>query len=110
MEYEGSATERAIPAGELDRSHIGQTISFQANEADVVFGRIGAIVRREGQIYISLQGVAAGPHVPSFFPVAEGQNVYLPKDLVSNAEASVKDAWVKLAETFKDRVHKPGAE
>jgi hypothetical protein len=110
MEYEASATERAIPAGELDRTHIGQTVSFQVADADVVFGRIGAIVRREGQIYISLQGVASGPHVPSFFPVAPDQNVYLPKDLVSNAEASMRDAWVKLSETFKDRVHKPGGE
>ena len=40
MDYTGSQSEKAVPAGELDRGHVGHTVSFQPNEFTVVFGKI----------------------------------------------------------------------
>ena len=31
MNYSGSQYEKTLTAGELDRSHVGQTVSFQPN-------------------------------------------------------------------------------
>lgn len=63
MEYNGSSTEKAIPAGELDRRHVGQSVSFQPNDFTVVFGTIAGVARTEALVYLSLNGVAGGTHL-----------------------------------------------
>lgn len=54
MDYTGSQSEKAVPAGELDRGHVGHTVSFQPNEFTVVFGKIAGIARTEAMVYLSL--------------------------------------------------------
>ncbi|MFD5278597.1 hypothetical protein ACFWIX_13670 [Pseudarthrobacter sp. NPDC058362] len=108
MNYAGSQSERAVAAGELDRSHIGQTVSFQANEFTVVFGRIAGIARTEAMVYLSLDGVAGGTHLKDEYDLPVGQDVYLQVDVITNAESTIKDLFGKVQENLRGATHKPG--
>ncbi|MFJ5862432.1 hypothetical protein ACIQCM_13515 [Pseudarthrobacter sp. NPDC092439] len=108
MNYTGSQSERAVAAGELDRSHIGQTVSFQPNEFTVVFGRIAGIARTEAMVYLSLDGVAGGTHLKDEYDLPVGHDVYLQVDVITNAESTIKDLFGKVQENLRGATHKPG--
>lgn len=108
MNYTGSQSERAVAAGELDRSHIGQTVSFQPNEFTVVFGRIAGIARTEAMVYLSLDGVAGGTHLKDEYDLPVAHDVYLQVDVITNAESTIKDLFGKVQENLRSATHKPG--
>ena len=108
MEYTRSQQEKALPAGELGRSHIGQTISFQPNEFTVVFGRIAGIARTEAMVYLSLDGVAGGTHLKDEYDVPLTHDVYLQVDVITNAESTIKDLFGKVQENLRGAGHKGG--
>src|SRR6478752_1458791 len=64
MSYAGTGNEKAVAAGDLNRTHVGLTVSFQADDFTVVFGRIGAIARKEGGVTLVLAGVVGTGGVP----------------------------------------------
>ncbi|MDQ0756770.1 hypothetical protein [Arthrobacter sp. B3I4] len=110
MNYSGTHSEKAVPAGELDRRHVGQTVSFQSNEFTVVFGTIAGIARTEARVYLALLGVAGGMHLKDEYDLPAGQTVYLQPDPLSNAEKSlsdagkvVKDKFEEIAKNLRDR-------
>jgi hypothetical protein len=100
MTYSGSQSEKAVPAGELDRSHVGQTVSFQSNDLTVVFGKIAGIARTEAQVYLTLDGVGGGTHLKDEYNLSIDQNVYLPAGHLAGAEKPVSDAM----KTVRDRL------
>lgn len=106
MDYAGSQSEKAVPAGELDRGHIGRTVSFQPNEFTVVFGTIAGIARTEAMVYLSLDGVAGGTHLKDEYDLPVTQNVYLQLDPLTNAEATLKDLFGKVQENLRSAAHK----
>ncbi|MGF9649858.1 hypothetical protein AAIH32_17985 [Pseudarthrobacter oxydans] len=106
MEYTRSQQEKALPAGDLGRSHIGQTISFQPNEFTVVFGKISGIARTEAMVYLSLEGVGNGTHLKDEYDLPLTHEVYLPVDVLTNAESTIKDLFGKVQENLRGTGHK----
>lgn len=106
MEYTRSQQEKAITAGELGRSHIGQTISFQPNEFTVVFGKIAGIARTEAMVYLSLEDVGNGTHLKDEYDLPLTHQVYLPVDVLTNAESTIKDLFGKVQENLRGAGHK----
>ncbi|WP_461173890.1 hypothetical protein M1D93_04005 [Arthrobacter sp. Z1-9] len=106
MEYTRSQQEKALPASELGRSHIGQTISFQPNEFTVVFGKIAGIARTEAMVYLSLEGVGNGTHLKDEYDLPLTHEVYLPVDVLTNAESTIKDLFGKVQENLRGAGHK----
>ena len=106
MEYTRSQQEKALPAGDLGRSHIGQTISFQPNEFTVVFGKISGIARTEAMVYLSLEGVGNGTHLKDEYDLPLAHEVYLPVDVLTNAESTIKDLFGKVQENLRGTGHK----
>ncbi|MCA4134420.1 hypothetical protein [Arthrobacter sp. M4] len=92
MDYTGTPSEKAVTAGELDRGHVGQTISFQPNEFTVVHGRIAGIAHTEAQVYLSLEGVGGGTHLKDEYDLPNTQEVYLQLDPLATAEKGLADA------------------
>ncbi|MBT2515319.1 hypothetical protein [Arthrobacter sp. ISL-30] len=101
MNYSGSSNEKAVAAGELNRTHIGLTVGFQANETTVVFGRVGAIAKTDGQVFVALDGVAGAGHIQNEFGLPPEQNVYVQPDLLTSTETTIKDVFTKVSESFK---------
>jgi hypothetical protein len=117
MNYSASPNEKAIPASELNRSHVGQTISFQSNDFTVVFGRIAGIARTDAQVYLSLDGVSGGTHLKDEYGLPIGQNVYLQLDpltsagkTVSEAEKTIKEKLDEIVKNLRDREQKDSAQ
>ncbi|WP_347110733.1 hypothetical protein AAHB33_08260 [Paenarthrobacter sp. S56] len=104
MDYSGSPSERAVPAGELDRRHVGQSVSFQPNDFTVVFGTIAGIARTEALVYLSLDGVGGGTHLKDEYDLPIDRNVYLQLDPLSSAEKGLADA----AKAVKDKLDEFG--
>lgn len=102
MEYNGSSFEKAIPAGELDRRHVGQSISFQPNDFTVVFGTIAGIARTEALVYLSLDGVSGGTHLKDEYDLPIDQHVYLQLDPLSTAEKGLADAAKAVREKLDE--------
>ncbi len=114
MNYTGTHSEKAVLAGDLDRRHVGQTLSFQSNEFTVVFGTIAGIARTEARVYLALLGVAGGTHLKEEFDLPVGQTVYLQPDPLTSAEKSlsdagkiVKDKIDEIAKNIRDRQQNP---
>lgn len=110
MNYTGSPSEKAVPAGELDRSHIGQTISFQPNEFTVVHGRIAGVAHTDAQVYLALEGVGGGTHLKDEYDLPNTQEVYLQLDPLASAEKGivdvgkmVRDKVEEIAKNLRDR-------
>ena len=117
MNYSGSQSDKAVPAGELDRSHVGHTVSFQANEFTVVFGKISGIARTDAMVYLSLDGVGGGTHLKDEFDLPIGQDVFLQMDPLSSAEKNlseagriIKDKLDDLVKSRRERDQKPDSE
>lgn len=110
MEYNGSPAERAVAAGDLDRRHVGQSVSFQPNDFTVVFGTIAGIARTEALVYLSLSGVAGGTHLKDEYDLPVDKHVYLQLDPLGSAEKGlseaasfVKDKLDEITRNIKDR-------
>ncbi len=117
MNYSGSQSEKPIAAGDLDRSHIGQTVSFQSNDFTVVFGTLAGIARTDAQVYLSLQGVGGGTHLKDEYDVPVGQDVYVQLDPLSSAgkslseaERIIKEKFDEIKKNFLDREQKTDSE
>jgi hypothetical protein len=106
MEYTGSQSEKVVSAGELGRSHIGQTISFQPNEFTIVFGTLAGIARTEAMVYLSLKGVGNGTHLKDEYDLPLNHAVYVPVDVITNAESTIKDLFGKVQENLRGATHK----
>jgi hypothetical protein len=102
MNYNGSQSEKAVAAGDLDRSHVGQSVSFQSNDFTVVFGKIAGIARTEAQVYLSLEGVGGGTHLKDEYDLPVGQNVYLQLDPLSSAGKTIADAEKVIKEKLDE--------
>ncbi|MDR6415607.1 hypothetical protein [Pseudarthrobacter sulfonivorans] len=105
MNYSGSPSEKPVAAGDLDRSHIGQSVSFQANDFTVVFGTIAGIARTDAQVYLSLQGVGGGTHLKDEYDLPVGHNVYLQLDPLSSAGKSLSEVERVIKEKFDEIKH-----
>lgn len=101
MNYSGSSGEKAVVAGELNRTHVGLTVAFQPDENTVLFGRIGAIARTESQVFLALDGVAGAGHVQHEFALAPEVTVYVQPDLLTSTETTIKDMFTRVSESFK---------
>jgi hypothetical protein len=117
MNYSGSTSEKPVAAGDLDRSHIGQTVSFQPNDFTVVFGTLAGIARTDAQVYLSLQSVGGGTHLKDEYDLPVGQDVYLQLDplstagkTLSEAERVIKEKFDEIKKSFLDREQKTGSE
>jgi hypothetical protein len=117
MNYSGSPSEKAVPAGELDRSHVGQSVSFQSNDFTVVFGKIAGIARTEAQVYLTLEGVGGGTHLKDEYDLPAGQDVYLQLDplssagkTIADAEKIIKEKLDELKKTLLDRDQKADSQ
>jgi hypothetical protein len=117
MNYSGSPSEKPVAAGDLDRSHIGQTLSFQPNDFTVVFGTLAGIARTEAQVYLSLQGVGGGTHLKDEYDLAVGHEVYLQLDplssagkTLSEAERVIKEKFDEIKKNLMDREQKTDSE
>lgn len=101
MNYFGSANEKAVRAGDLNRTHVGLTVSFQGNETTTVFGRIAGIGRTDNSVHIALDGVTGSPSLQSSYPLGHEQNVFVQPDMLSSTESAIKDIAAKVQESFK---------
>ena len=117
MNYIGSPSEKPVAAGDLDRSHIGQTVSFQPNDFTVVFGTLAGIARTDAQVYLSLEGVGGGTHLKDEYDLPVGQNVFLQMDplstankTLSDAERVIKEKFDEIKKNLMDREQKPESE
>jgi hypothetical protein len=117
MNYSGSPSEKPVAAGDLDRSHIGQTVSFQPNDFTVVFGTLAGIARTEAQVYLSLQGVGGGTHLKDEYDLPVGHEVYLQLDplssagkTLSEAERVIKEKFDEIKKNLMDREQKTDSE
>ena len=106
MSYSGSQSEKPVAAGDLDRSHIGQTVSFESNDFTVVFGTLSGIARTEAMVYLSLHGVGGGTHLKDEYDVPVGHNVYVQMDPLSTAGKTVAETERVIKEKF-DETKKP---
>ncbi|UZX02160.1 hypothetical protein F8G81_05665 [Arthrobacter sp. CDRTa11] len=117
MNYSGSPSEKPLAAGDLDRSHIGHTVSFQPNDFTVVFGTLAGIARTDAQVYLSLQGVGGGTHLKDEYDLPVTQEVYLQLDPISSAgktlseaERVIKEKFDEIKKNLMDRDQKTGSE
>ncbi|WP_457965994.1 hypothetical protein M1E17_05515 [Arthrobacter sp. D1-29] len=117
MNYSGSPSEKPLAAGDLDRSHIGQTVSFQPNDFTVVFGTLAGVARTDAQVYLSLQGVGGGTHLKDEYDLPVTQEVYLQLDPISSAgktlseaERVIKEKFDEIKKNLMDREQKTGSE
>ena len=117
MSYSGSQSEKPVAAGDLDRSHIGQTVSFESNDFTVVFGTLSGIARTEAMVYLSLQGVGGGTHLKDEYDLPVGQNVYVQMDPLSTAgktlaeaERVIKEKFDEIKKNLRDREQKTESE
>ena len=117
MSYSGSPSEKPVAAGDLDRSHIGQTVSFEANDFTVVFGTLSGVARTDAMVYLSLQGVGGGTHLKDEYDLPVGHNVYVQRDPLSSAskplseaERVIKEKFDEIKQNLRDREQKPGSE
>lgn len=101
MSYTGGPNEKAVPAGELNRAHVGQTVSFEGNDTTVVFGRIAAVARRDDGVYVALAGVAGSAHLESGYLLAADQHVYVQPDVLTSTEAAFKDFVGKVQDNLR---------
>lgn len=106
MDYAGTGNEKAVAAGELNRTHIGHTVSFQPDEFTLVFGRIGAIARKEGGVTIALDGVEGAGGLQSHYSLPPTQTVYVQPDMLTNTESTIKDLFGKVQENLRGSGHK----
>ena len=111
MEYNGSSTEKTVLAGELDRRHVGQSVSFQPNDFTVVFGTIAGIARTEALVYLSLDGVGGGTHLKDEYDLPIDQKVYLqldpsaaPKRVSRKPRASSRTNWTRSPGTSANAI------
>jgi hypothetical protein len=117
MSYSGSPSEKPVAAGDLDRTHIGQTVSFEPNDFTVVFGTLSGVARTEAMVYLSLQGVGGGTHLKYEYDLPVGHNVYVQMDplssaskTLSEAERVIKEKFDEIKKNLRDREQKPGSE
>ena len=89
MSYAGTGNEKAVAASDLNRTHVGLTVSFQADDFTVVFGRIGAIARKEGGVTLVLAGVEGAGGLPSHYSLPPAQEVYVQPDMLTNTETTI---------------------
>ena len=101
MDYSGTGNEKAVAASELNRTHIGHTVSFQPDEFTLVFGRISAIARKEGGVTIALDGVDGTGGLQSHYSLPPAQNVYVQPDMLTNTESTIKDLFGKVQENLR---------
>jgi hypothetical protein len=104
MSYSGTGNEKAVAASDLDRTHIGLTVSFEPDEFTVVFGRIGAVARKEGGVTIALAGVDGAGGLPAHYSLPPTQQVYVQPDKLTSTESAIKDMFGKVQENL--RTHK----
>jgi len=101
MDYSGTGSEKAVAAGELNRTHIGHTVSFQAGEFTLVFGRIAAIARKDAGVTIALDGVGGTGGLPSHYSLPPTQDVYVQPDMLTNTESTIKDLFGKVQDNLR---------
>lgn len=101
MSYSGTGHEKAVAASDLDRTHVGLTVSFEPDQFTVVFGRIGAIARKEGGVTIALEGVDSAGGLPSHYSLPPTQQVYVLPDMLTNTESTIKDLFGKVQENLR---------
>lgn len=101
MNYAGTGNEKAVTASDLNRTHVGLTLSFQPDEFTVVFGRIGAIARKEGGVNIALAGVDGAGGLASHYSLPPAQQVYVQPDMLTNTETTIKDLFGKVQENLR---------
>jgi hypothetical protein len=101
MNYAGTGNEKAVAASDLNRTHVGLTVSFQPDEFTVVFGRIGAIARKEGGVTIALAGVDGTAGLASHYSLPPAQQVYIQPDMLTNTETTIKDLFGKVQENLR---------
>lgn len=101
MDYLGTGNEKAVAASELNRTHVGQTVSFQPDEFTVVFGRVAAIARKEGGVTLALDGVDGSGAMPSHYSVPAAQIIYVQPDMLTNTETTIKDLFGKVQENLR---------
>jgi hypothetical protein len=106
MNYSGTGNEKATLASELNRTHVGQTVSFEPDEFTVVFGRIAAVARKEGGVTIALDGVDGNGALQSSYSVPSSQQVYIQPDMLTNTESTLKDLFGKVQENLRGTGHK----
>ncbi|MET1064942.1 MAG: hypothetical protein ABWX85_08215 [Arthrobacter sp.] len=101
MSYSGTGHEKAVPAGDLDRTHVGLTVSFEPDGFTLVFGRIGAIARKDASVTIALKGVEGAGSLQSQYSLPPTQTVYVQPDLLTNTESTLKDLYGKMQENLR---------
>lgn len=106
MNYSGTGNEKAIPASELNRTHVGHTVSFEPDDFTLVFGKIAAIARKEGGVTIALQGVEGSGGLQSSYSISGSKHVYLQPDMLTNTESTIKDLFGKVQENLRGTGHK----
>jgi hypothetical protein len=101
MSYSGTGNEKAVTASDLNRTHVGLTVSFQPDEFTVVFGRIGAIARKEGGVTIALEGVDGTGGLPAQYSLPPAHQVYVQPDMLTNTESTIKDLFGKVQDNLR---------
>ena len=101
MNYAGTGNEKAVAATDLNRTHVGLTVSFQPDDGTLVFGRIGAIVRKDTGVTIALEGVDGTGGLQTNYTVSPTQNVYVQPDMLTNTETTIKDLFGKVQENLR---------
>lgn len=101
MTYAGTGNEKAISAGELNRAHVGQTVSFETDDEVQVFGRIAAIARRGATATIALEGASDHGDLKSAYTLSTSQTIYLQPDMLTNTESTIKDLFGKVQENLR---------
>lgn len=101
MSYSGTGNEKAVSASDLNRTHVGQTVSFQPDQFTVIFGRVGAIARKEGGVTIVLEGVDGTGGLPSHYSLPPTQQVYVQPDMLTNTESTIKDLFGKVQDNLR---------
>jgi hypothetical protein len=101
MSYSGTGNEKAVTASDLNRTHVGLTVSFEPDEFTVVFGRIGAIARKEGGVTIALEGVDGTGGLPSHYSLPPAHQVYVQPDMLTNTESTIKDLFGKVQDNLR---------
>ena len=101
MSYSGTGNEKAVTASDLNRTHVGLTVSFEPDEFTVVFGRIGAIARKEGGVTIALEGVDGTSGLPSHYSLPSTHQVYVQPDMLTNTESTIKDLFGKVQDNLR---------
>ncbi|MFJ5692302.1 hypothetical protein ACIP9X_00420 [Arthrobacter sp. NPDC093125] len=111
MNYAGTGNEKAVAATDLNRTHVGLTVSFQPDDATLVFGRIGAIFRKDTGVTIALEGVDSTAGLQTSYTLSPTQLVYLQPDMLTNTETTIKDLFGKVQENLRGHKgdHRPDA-